>query len=142
MGAAMADPAALPIDTRIQGSLSFPSPPSQWAGSQGQGMPAEPETFDVLAAREQTQAPGFLLRRSKIERPNLPDETLRRDRLLDWLDTKMSRRVIFVVAEAGFGKTTLLADFSRRSHVRTMWYRLDDEDRDGLGFLRYLVAAC
>jgi DNA-binding SARP family transcriptional activator/tetratricopeptide (TPR) repeat protein len=84
----------------------------------------------------------FPLRPAKIQCPRLPEETLHRERLLGWIGSKVDHRVIFVVAEAGFGKTTLLADFARRSHARTLWYRLDEEDTDGLVFLRYLVSAC
>lgn len=77
----------------------------------------------------------------KVEPPSLPDGTLRRDRLLDWLEVAAGRRVIVVAAEAGYGKTTLLADWARRTSLRTAWYRLDDGDRDWITFLRYLVAA-
>ncbi len=34
-----------------------------------------------------------------------------------------------------------LADFSRRSRVRALWFRLDRGDRDWVGFIAYLVAA-
>src|ERR687889_619720 len=77
----------------------------------------------------------------KIQAPALRDETLARTRLLDWLDVKIHSRVIFVIADAGYGKTTLLADFSRRTRLRTIWYRIDEEDRDWVGFLAHLVAA-
>ena len=49
--------------------------------------------------------------------------------------------MVLVLADAGYGKTTLLADFARRSRLRTLWYRLDDEDRDWVSFLHHLVAA-
>ncbi|MFL5778859.1 MAG: AAA family ATPase, partial [Chloroflexota bacterium] len=77
----------------------------------------------------------------KIQAPALRDETLARTRLLDWLEVKIHRRVVFVIADAGYGKTTLLADFSRRTRLRTIWYRLDEDDRDWVGFLAHLVAA-
>ena len=48
---------------------------------------------------------------------------------------------MFVIADAGYGKTTLLADFSRRTRLRTIWYRLDEDDRDWVGFLAHLVSA-
>ncbi len=83
----------------------------------------------------------FPIQPAKIAQPPLRDETLQRDRLLDWLAGKVHHRAVFVIAEAGFGKTTLLADFSRRTRLRTMWYRLDEEDRDPIAFLNYLVAA-
>ncbi|MEO8208179.1 MAG: BTAD domain-containing putative transcriptional regulator [Chloroflexota bacterium] len=77
----------------------------------------------------------------KVQAPPLRDETLARDRLLDWLHVKIHRRVVLVLAEAGYGKTTLLADFTRRTRVRVSWYRLDRGDRDWLGFMAHLVAA-
>ncbi len=77
----------------------------------------------------------------KVETPALPEGTLRRDRLLDWLSAAACRRVVVVAAEAGYGKTTLLADWSRRAALRTAWYRIDESDRDWITFLRYLVAA-
>ena len=52
---------------------------------------------------------------SKVQAPPLRDETLARMRLLDWLDVKIHSRVVFVIADAGYGKTTLLADLTGRS---------------------------
>src|SRR5437773_11022211 len=45
----------------------------------------------------------------KVQAPPLRDETLARDRLLDWLSVKIHRRVVLLVAEARHGKTTVLA---------------------------------
>ena len=78
---------------------------------------------------------------SKVQRPPLRDDTLARDRLLDWLSVKIHDRVVLVLADAGYGKTTLLADFSQRTRLRTLWYRLDEDDRDWIAFLNHLVAA-
>jgi ATP/maltotriose-dependent transcriptional regulator MalT/DNA-binding SARP family transcriptional activator len=84
---------------------------------------------------------GYPIQPGKVQRPPLRDETLARHRLLDWLDVKIHNRVVFVIAEAGYGKTTLLADFSRRTRLRTLWYRMDEEDRNWVSFFSYLVAA-
>ena len=84
---------------------------------------------------------GYPIQPAKIQRPPLRDETLARDRLLDWLAAKVHHRVILVLADAGYGKTTLMADFSRRTRHRTLWYRLDDDDRDWISFLSHLIAA-
>src|SRR5574338_1314006 len=78
---------------------------------------------------------------SKVQAPPLREETLARDRLLNWLSVKIHRRAVLLTAEAGYGKTTLLADFSRRTRLRVLWFRLDRGDRDWVGFLAYLVAA-
>ncbi|MBP1704598.1 MAG: regulatory protein LuxR, partial [Chloroflexi bacterium] len=77
----------------------------------------------------------------KVQPPLLPEETLRRDRLLDWLHVRVHSRLVLVAAEAGYGKTTLLADFSRRTRVRCLWYRLDETDRDWAVLFNHLVAA-
>jgi ATP/maltotriose-dependent transcriptional regulator MalT len=98
--------------------------------------------FGDLAEGIARVRPSFPMRPGKIQRPLLPDETLRRDRLFEWLATGIHRKVTYVVAEAGFGKTTLVADFLRNSRVRTFWYRLPEADTDGLVFLRYIIAAC
>lgn len=83
----------------------------------------------------------FPVQVSKVQAPPLRDETLARDRLLDWLSVKIHRRVVLLVAEAGYGKTTLLADFTRRTRLRVLWFRLDRGDRDWVGFIAHLVAA-
>jgi ATP/maltotriose-dependent transcriptional regulator MalT/DNA-binding SARP family transcriptional activator len=103
---------------------------------------AEAQIDDSLANEIALARPCFPLRPAKIERPFLPEETLPRDRLFDWLDARANRRIVYVIAEAGFGKTTLVADYLRRSSLRTFWYRLDGDDTDGLVFLRYLIASC
>jgi len=96
---------------------------------------------------EETDARGpmpiseYRIQRSKVQRPPLRDETLARDRLLHWLAAKSSHRVILVSADAGYGKTTLLADFARRTRLRVVWYRIDEEDADWVAVLNYLVAA-
>lgn len=84
---------------------------------------------------------GFPIQLAKVQRPALRDETLERPRLLDWLRAKTTGRVVLLLADAGYGKTTLLADFSRRTRMRTLWYRLDHEDRDWTSLLHHLVAA-
>ncbi|HET7168873.1 MAG TPA: hypothetical protein VFI69_06685, partial [Candidatus Limnocylindrales bacterium] len=84
---------------------------------------------------------GYPIQIAKVQRPALRDETLERPRLLDWLRAKIHGRVVLLLADAGYGKTTLLADFSRRTRMRTLWYRLDEDDRDWSTLIHYLVAA-
>ncbi|MGZ9160138.1 MAG: hypothetical protein ACXW4T_03140, partial [Candidatus Limnocylindrales bacterium] len=84
---------------------------------------------------------GYSIQLAKVQRPVLRDETLERPRLLDWLRAKIHGRVVLILADAGYGKTTLLADFSRRTRMRTLWYRLDADDRDWVTLIHHLVAA-
>jgi len=84
---------------------------------------------------------GFPVQIGKVQPPLLPEETLERQRLLDWMAAKIHSRLMLIVADAGHGKTTLLADWSRRTRVRVLWYRLDETDRDWVVFVNHIVAA-
>jgi ATP/maltotriose-dependent transcriptional regulator MalT/DNA-binding SARP family transcriptional activator len=77
---------------------------------------------------------------AKIHCPPLRADMLSRGRLTTWLDRAAAGRVVLIVAEAGFGKTTLLADWATHSKRVTSWYRLEHDDRDWLTFVRHLVA--
>ncbi|HUR16864.1 MAG TPA: AAA family ATPase, partial [Candidatus Limnocylindrales bacterium] len=79
--------------------------------------------------------------RSKIQPPPVRSSTLSRQRLLDRLTDAVSGRVTLVTAEAGYGKTTLLADFSARASARCLWYKLDRTDADPITWTNYLIAA-
>jgi ATP-dependent transcriptional regulator len=105
----------------------------------GPGRPAPVDRMPFDAAREAVTDDS--IQYAKVQPPPLRDETLARDRLLDWLHLKIHDRVILILADAGYGKTTLLADFARRTRLRTLWYRLDDDDLDWTSILRHLVAA-
>ena len=138
------------VDTRSATSVSFAPPDPVTLGPRGRTPTRAPIAVGpgraVIAAPDRVRVdPGdgvtYPIQPGKIATPALRDETLARMRLLDWLDVKIHSRVVFVIADAGYGKTTLLADFSRRSRLRTIWYRLDEEDRDWVGFLAHLVAA-
>ncbi|HEU0242275.1 MAG TPA: hypothetical protein VFQ75_00125, partial [Candidatus Limnocylindrales bacterium] len=83
----------------------------------------------------------FPITGAKIHPPLLRSDTLSRPRLTDWLDRAAAGRVGLIVAEAGFGKTTLLADWASRTPRRIAWYRLEPDDKDWLVFLRHLVAS-
>jgi LuxR family maltose regulon positive regulatory protein len=144
------EPFAL-IDTLRDGSVSSDSPdPSDLEahGTAKGGRPSAPLGPDrpvgppkLMGGASRDGVSGYPIQVGKVGRPPLREETLARHRLLDWLDVKIHNRVVFVIAEAGYGKTTLLADFSRRTRLRTLWYRMDDEDRNWVTFLSYVVAA-
>jgi DNA-binding SARP family transcriptional activator len=61
--------------------------------------------------------------------------------LLDRLNDATSSRLTLVIAEAGYGKTTLLADFSSRATARCLWYKLDSTDADPITWTNYVIAA-
>jgi LuxR family maltose regulon positive regulatory protein len=53
----------------------------------------------------------------------------------------MARDLALVCTPAGFGKTTLLADWAQSSKWLVAWLSLDPDDNDPVRFWRYVVAA-
>jgi LuxR family transcriptional regulator, maltose regulon positive regulatory protein len=53
----------------------------------------------------------------------------------------MAREVILVCTPAGFGKTTLLAEWATSTRRSVGWLSLDPEDGEPARFWRYVVAA-
>ena len=79
--------------------------------------------------------------RSKVQAPVVRESTLARGRLLGWMDTHADERVRTIAAEAGFGKTTLIADWARRVERQVRWLKLDPTDAEWSSFISYLIAA-
>lgn len=75
---------------------------------------------------------------TKINPPQ-PRQLLSRPRLLAYLERSRDYRLVLISAGTGFGKTTLLTDFARKSDMALAWYALDESDRDPAVFCRYLL---
>ena len=84
---------------------------------------------------------GYPIQLAKVQRPALRDQTLGARPPPRWLAAKVHQRVVLVLADAGYGKTTLLADFSRRTQAADSSVPLDDDDRDWISFVSHLIAA-
>lgn len=56
-------------------------------------------------------------------------------------DGSFRRRLTLVSAPAGYGKTTLLAEWAPTSGEEVAWLSLDEGDNDVTRFLAYLLAA-
>jgi ATP/maltotriose-dependent transcriptional regulator MalT/DNA-binding SARP family transcriptional activator len=82
--------------------------------------------------------PSFFLR-TKLLPPRPAPELLSRTRLTDRLLANLSYPLTLVTANAGSGKTTLVADFLRTHKRQFVWYQLDHTDTDPSVFLGYLT---
>jgi LuxR family maltose regulon positive regulatory protein len=82
--------------------------------------------------------PSILLR-TKFLIPRPRADYLPRPRLLDWLQSNLDKRLTLLSAPAGYGKTTLLADFINASNYPYAWFTLDAQDSDPTVFLTYLI---
>ena len=100
--------------------------------------PTASETAPATAANSAAAATPFFLR-TKLLPPRPAPEILGRPRLLERLSANLTLPVTLVTANAGSGKTTLVADFLRNQERPYVWYQLDHTDADPAVFLGYLA---
>jgi LuxR family transcriptional regulator, maltose regulon positive regulatory protein len=99
--------------------------------------PRAPKESPPKPAPPQQQTTFFL--RTKLLPPRPAPELLTRPRLTERLLANLAHPVTLVTANAGSGKTTLVADFLR-THARSfVWYQLDHTDADPFVFLGYVT---
>lgn len=82
--------------------------------------------------------PNFFLR-TKLLPPRAVSEILPRPRLTEKLQANLNSTITLVAADAGCGKTTLIADFLRNQSRNSVWYQLDYTDADPFVFLGYIA---
>ena len=78
---------------------------------------------------------------TKLHVPASRVDLVPRPRLTACLDEGLVRGLVLVCAPAGYGKTVLLADWTRRGGQPTAWLSLDAGDNDPARFWRHVVAA-
>jgi ATP/maltotriose-dependent transcriptional regulator MalT/DNA-binding SARP family transcriptional activator len=78
---------------------------------------------------------------NKVASPHYATPTLRRARLIDWLNDAATCRAAVIAADAGYGKTTLLWQWEREVPFPCYWYKLDRNDRDWTFHINYLIEA-
>jgi LuxR family transcriptional regulator, maltose regulon positive regulatory protein len=78
---------------------------------------------------------------TKLFRPDPRHQTVERTRLHDLLRQGCTLPLTLVVAPAGWGKSTLVADWLRQDRVSAGWVSLDRGDDDPHRFWRYLLLA-
>ncbi len=82
----------------------------------------------------------------KIVQPRLSPTIMHRAPLVETLRQSIEEpssicKLILLCAPAGYGKTTLLADFATHSGVRCCWYFCDSSDQDIATFVATLLAS-
>ena len=82
---------------------------------------------------------SFELDESKLEPPAVRQGIVDRTALVDHLVATHQPSVIAVVAPAGYGKTTLLAQWAERKQPRVVWLSVDARDNDPTVLLTYLA---
>lgn len=77
----------------------------------------------------------------KITPPPVRSRRLVRDRLLTAISEALTVPLTLVCAPAGYGKTSLLADWARRTTAGVAWLTLEEEENDAARFLNFAVLA-
>jgi LuxR family maltose regulon positive regulatory protein len=95
----------------------------------------------VPSARWEGVPTPFPLAESKLRPPAARPGIVGRDALVERMLAHDAPAVISVVAPAGYGKTTLLAQWADRRGPRVGWISADDRDNDPAVLLTYLAAA-
>lgn len=84
--------------------------------------------------------PSILLS-TKFLLPRLSRGYLPRPHLVQWLDNHLDGRLVLISAPAGYGKTSLLAEFASKTQLPVAWYQLDNSDSDPYTFITCLIEA-
>jgi len=78
---------------------------------------------------------------TKLYIPPARSELVPRPRVIQRLNAGLERRLTFISAPAGYGKTTLVAQWAHGLQRPVAWLSLDEGDNDGVRFFTYLVTA-
>lgn len=94
---------------------------------------------------EKANAMGISISRQKIIAPSLPLTIVHRQALVRRLTEVIVHtphyKLILLVAPAGYGKTTLLAEFAHQESLPCCWCFLERNEAEPLSFLRLLLAS-
>jgi hypothetical protein len=97
-------------------------------------MPQQPRTrVNISFSRSLIQ--------TKLYRPRSSSDMIHRARLIERLNAGLGGNVTLVSAPAGFGKTTLLAEWMQTLDRPSAWLSLDKHDNELAVFVHSLVAA-
>lgn len=83
------------------------------------------------------------LLKTKLFVPESKDRLVQRERLLHSISEgfRLGKRLIAVVAPAGYGKSTLLAQWANHAGMPCAWLSVDARDNDPVRFWRYFTAS-
>lgn len=77
---------------------------------------------------------------TKLYIPTPRNKFVLRQHLLERLNAGLHGKLTLVSAPAGFGKTTLVSEWTTQCERPTVWLSLDEGDNDPACFLAYLIA--
>jgi LuxR family maltose regulon positive regulatory protein len=113
------------------------------AGDRLRSQPAQPVPRPESPPGEEATSPGKAFLVTKLYIPPARPNLVSRSRLVERLDAGLRRgcKLSLISAPAGFGKTTLVAEWVCSSPREVAWISLDEADNDPIQLLTYLIAA-
>src|SRR5215475_6749040 len=106
-----------------------------------QGMGGVSDVRERAASPQRADGAASDLTVSKLLRPLVRADTDHRSLLTDRLARDDARPIVSVVAPAGYGKTTLLAQWAERDGQAFAWVSVDEKDNDPKVLLTYVAEA-
>ncbi|MGC5327243.1 LuxR C-terminal-related transcriptional regulator [Brevibacillus sp. SYSU BS000544] len=82
----------------------------------------------------------MIILQTKLMRPKIPNTIVKRPRLYIKLMSGLAKKVSIISAPAGFGKSTLLSEWTHSLDIPVSWLSLDKGDNDLVRFWTYVVA--
>lgn len=79
--------------------------------------------------------------RTKLNAPIIWRDFVSRQRLIKVLNEGLRSKLILVTAPAGYGKSTLLSEWTYQNNLPAAWLTLDEGDNDLNRFIAYITAA-
>ena len=78
---------------------------------------------------------------TRVVPPRARPDLVQRSRLLNQLHSAASRKVTLIHSPAGYGKTSLLAQFKGDVEIPVCWVSLDQSDQDPMKLIQDIVAS-
>ncbi len=78
---------------------------------------------------------------TKLTIPQSRVDLVPRPQLIARMQSGLRRKLMMIVAPAGYGKTTLLSTWTAQSDIPVAWVSLDERDNEALRFWSYVLAA-
>ena len=84
--------------------------------------------------------PTNMLLYTKLTLPEIKGKVIERKRLLELLHKNTNRDIILIIADAGYGKTTLVGQWAKQFDQQAVFYSLSEEDSNFDLFINHLIA--
>ena len=84
--------------------------------------------------------PNGLVLATKLQLPRVKPGTLYRERLAGFIANNLDKKLLVITGDAGYGKTTLLAQVREKTGLPHVFISLEPEDSDLVSFLSCLAA--